>query len=113
MKKNELHKLKEASLESNSSLQFTQNINMSPPAVSQFTRSAATSKSKSSTPAKQSGSSAQAKWSTVIPSYTGKTIVKDAEIRWTIKEVMRHFSDRPCLDINSLFKRCFQILLWQ
>ena len=110
MKKNELHKLKEASLESNSSLQFTQNINMSPPAVSQFTRSAATSKSKSSTPAKQSGS---LKWSTVIPSYTGKTIVKDAEIRWTIKEVMRHFSDRPCLDINSLFKRCFQILLWQ
>ena len=78
--KNESHKLKEASLESNSSFYFIQNIQMSPLAASQSTSSAATNKCKSSAPAKQSSSSAQAKQSTVIPSYTDKAIVKDAEI---------------------------------
>ena len=72
----ESHKLKEASLESNSSLYFTENIQMSPPATSQFTSSTATNKSKSSAPAKQSISSAQAKQSAFIPSYTDKAIVE-------------------------------------
>ena len=88
------HKLKEAILESNSSLYFIQNIQVSPPAASQSTSSAATNKSKSSAPAKQSSSSARAKQSTVISHYTDKAIVKDAEIRWAIKLVMCHFSYR-------------------
>ena len=103
----ESHKLKEASLESNSSLYFTENIQMSPPATSQFTSSTATNKSKSSAPAKQSISSAQAKQSAFIPSYTDKAIVENAEIRWAIKVVISHFSYRSCLDINKLFQNVF------
>ena len=95
--KNESHKLKEASLESNSSLYFTQNIQMSPPAASQSTGFAATNKFKSSAPAK----------STVIPSYTYRVIVKDAEIHWTMKVVMSHPSYRSCLGINKFFKKMF------
>ena len=83
--KNESYKPKEASLESNSSLYFT----------------------KSSAPVKQSSSSAQAKQYSLISSYTGKAIIKDAEICWAIKVVMSHFSYRSCFNINKPFQKMF------
>ena len=105
--KNESHKPKEASSESTNKLYFTQNIQMSPPASSQSTSSAAISKSKSSASAKQSSISAQAKQSTIIPNYTDKAIVKDSKIRWATIVVMSHFSYRSCLDINRPKEKMF------
>lgn len=64
---------------------------MSPPTASQSNSSTATNNSKGSAPDKQSSSLAQAKQSTVIPSYTDKVFVKDAKIRWEIKVVKIHF----------------------
>ena len=77
--KNQPHKLKETNLECNSSLYFTQKYPNESTSSQSFC-SEATNKSKSSAPSKQSSSSTQAKESTVIPSYTDKAIVKDAEI---------------------------------